>query len=305
MEQCGVAPGACDAPTPEDCADDDCDGQIDEGLSCACTPEVCNGRDDDCNNVVDDVPAGSCGLNIGICRPGTTRCVPDGMGGASAVCDGATGPRAEDCNGADDNCNGIVDDVASRVCYPMGFLGCTYNAGTGNYDCRGQCQPGLQACVMASWDQSACSGAITPLAEVPCDQRDNNCDGLVDENDPTPNDQCYPAAVAGCTRSGNSWTCVGECKTGQLACDVNTGAPGCNNPITPFGRGLRRQGQRLRRHDRRGLRRRRRLRQRGDRPLPQDRQEDLQLRRHRHRLQRRRDHPGRRGVRRRGQRLRR
>jgi hypothetical protein len=232
MEQCGVAPG-CTAPTPEDCADDDCDGQTDEGLSCACTPEVCNGRDDDCNNVVDDVPAGACGLNIGICRPGTTRCVPDGMGGASAVCDGATGPRAEDCNGDDDNCNGIVDDVASRVCYPMGFLGCTYNAGTSSYACKGQCQPGLQACVMGSWEQSACSGAITPLAEVPCDKRDNNCDGLVDENDPTPNDRCYPAGVVGCTQSGSTFTCVGECRTGQLACDANTGAPTCNNPITP------------------------------------------------------------------------
>src|SRR5262249_49095994 len=28
-EQCGIAPG-CEAPTPEDCADDDCDGLIDE-----------------------------------------------------------------------------------------------------------------------------------------------------------------------------------------------------------------------------------------------------------------------------------
>ena len=233
MEQCGVAPGACGAPTPEDCADDDCDGQVDEGLSCACTPEICNGRDDDCNNVVDDVPAGTCGLEIGICRPGMARCVSDGMGGANLVCEGATGPQPEDCNNADDNCNGIVDDVASRVCFPVGFMGCTYNASTRSYDCRGQCQPGLQACVMGSWEQSACVGSITPLPEVPCDQRDNNCDGLVDENDPTPNDQCYPGGVPGCTSSSGSWTCVGECRTGRLVCDANTGAPSCTNAVTP------------------------------------------------------------------------
>ena len=73
MEQCGVAPGTCDAPTPEDCADDDCDGQIDEGLSCLCRPEICNGMDDDCNGVVDDIPTTPCGLAVGICTPGTAR----------------------------------------------------------------------------------------------------------------------------------------------------------------------------------------------------------------------------------------
>jgi hypothetical protein len=233
MEQCGVAPGACNAPTPEDCADDDCDGQVDEGLSCACTPEVCNGRDDDCNNVIDDLPDGTCGLNIGICRPGISRCVSNGMGGANLVCEGGTGPRTEDCNNADDNCNGIVDDVASRVCFPTGFMGCTYNPTTRSYECRGQCQPGLQACLNGSWDQSACDGAITPLAEVPCDHRDNNCDGLTDENDPTPNDQCYPAGVVGCSLAGGMWTCVGECRTGRSACDATLGVPACMNAVIP------------------------------------------------------------------------
>jgi hypothetical protein len=58
QEVCGIAPG-CLAPTPADCADENCDGQIDEGLSCGCAyqPEVCNGLDDNCNGIVDDVPS--------------------------------------------------------------------------------------------------------------------------------------------------------------------------------------------------------------------------------------------------------
>jgi Notch 1 len=230
MEQCGIAPGPCAAPTAEDCADDDCDGQVDEGLSCACTPELCNGRDDDCNNVVDDIAGGTCGLAVGSCRSGTPRCVADGTGGATLVCQGATGPQAEACNGADDNCNGIVDDVPSRVCFPIGFLGCTYDPGAGRYDCKGQCQPGLQACVMGSWDQGACVGSIIPVPEIPCDKRDNNCDGATDENDPITGDRCYPA-MTGCTRAGDGWACLGECRTGLLVCDATTGAQRCSDAV--------------------------------------------------------------------------
>jgi hypothetical protein len=231
MEQCGIAPGPCAAPTAEDCADDDCDGQVDEGLSCACTAELCNGRDDDCNNVVDDIAQGSCGLAVGLCRQGTPRCVADGQGGASLICDGAIGPQPEDCNGDDDNCNGIVDDLPSRVCFPTGFLGCSYDAGSNRYQCQGQCQPGLQACEMGSWDQSACLGAVTPVPEIPCDKRDNNCDGATDENDPGPQDRCFPARAEGCTGAGDSWTCLGACRTGLLICDATTGAASCDGAV--------------------------------------------------------------------------
>jgi MYXO-CTERM domain-containing protein len=233
MEVCGVAPGACGAPTAEDCADDDCDGQIDEGLSCLCRPEICNGLDDDCNGVVDDIPTTPCGLMVGICTAGTARCVPNGMGGASTVCQGGTGPQTEDCNGLDDNCNGIVDDVPARACFPTGFMGCTFNMMTRTFDCKGQCSPGNQICTMGSWANSSCVGAITPIPEVPCDMRDNNCDGLTDENNPVTGDQCYPTGITGCTANGASFTCVGECKPGQRVCDGATGAINCVNAVTP------------------------------------------------------------------------
>ena len=69
------------------------------------------------------------------------------------MCEGGTGPQAEDCNGLDDNCNGIVDDVPARACFPTGFMGCTFNMTTRTFDCQGQCQPGNQICTMGSLGQ--------------------------------------------------------------------------------------------------------------------------------------------------------
>ncbi|MBN2362210.1 MAG: SUMF1/EgtB/PvdO family nonheme iron enzyme [Deltaproteobacteria bacterium] len=47
----------------------------------------------------------------------------------------------------------------------------------------GECQPGTQECVAGRW--GACSGAIAGVDEIPCDAKDNDCDGWTDE-DPCP-----------------------------------------------------------------------------------------------------------------------
>ncbi len=48
-----------------------------------------------------------CGSAVGECRPGVQRCEPDGFFGP---CLGAVGPFEEECNGLDDNCDGVADD---------------------------------------------------------------------------------------------------------------------------------------------------------------------------------------------------
>jgi hypothetical protein len=228
-EQCGTLAG-CQAPSAADCADENCDGTIDEGLSCTCAskPEVCNGLDDNCNGIVDDIAQVACGLNLGACKSGVTVCTPDGAGGQSVVCQGAIGPTAEICDGIDNDCNGLVDDLA-RSCYPDATSGCSYNATTQAWSCVGACATGMQACSEGKWQP--CVGAVTPVTEIACDGLDNNCDSLVDENNPLSTNVCYPTGTAGCDVT--SGKCIGQCALGYTACAANKMGLTCTGASVP------------------------------------------------------------------------
>ncbi|MBI5491048.1 MAG: VCBS repeat-containing protein [Deltaproteobacteria bacterium] len=100
--------GVCCVPAAETCngVDDDCDGETDEGLGCCATaPETCNGVDDDCDGETDEggvCEAGEVGFQAALLDDGGSTDI-DGDGRADAcarsgegvVCHLATGAGFE------------------------------------------------------------------------------------------------------------------------------------------------------------------------------------------------------------------
>ncbi len=99
---------------------------------------------------------------VGLCRPGTRMCLPSGMWDR---CRFQVLPQREECNGQDDDCNGLVDDDFSTK-------GNTCSTGK-----PGPCKIGIQECRNG---QLFCREYRTPKAEV-CNNVDDDCDGTVDE----------------------------------------------------------------------------------------------------------------------------
>lgn len=176
--------------------DNNCDGQIDEGL-----PNCCQaGQSRTCGAVA---PKGEC-------KKGTQFCDQNRKWSA---CVGEVGPIAEICDGKDNNCDGRVDEDLSDCCLPGSTASC------GTVAPKGECKEGTKTC-----DQNRkwgfCLGEIKPTTEI-CDGKDNNCDGQVDEN---LTQDCY---------TGPSGTFnVGLCKGGKKTCR-NGIWQACVNEVKP------------------------------------------------------------------------
>lgn len=191
--------------------DDDCDGQLDEkdcvpgsckskddcpenrecknGL-CAriCTREICKDRkDNDCDGQIDEKYCFPVKCDASNPCPPLFEC---SQSQCKRVC------KKERCHdGWDNDCDGKVDEgCPPKACIPGQKKTCF--SGPPKAVFTGSCKPGVQTCVDFLW--STCKGEVLPSAERCGDRKDNDCDGLVDEN---------------CTSSG----CVADkdCKQGQ------------------------------------------------------------------------------------------
>ncbi|MBK7859141.1 MAG: hypothetical protein IPJ65_11080 [Archangiaceae bacterium] len=188
--------------------------------------ETCNNLDDDCNGAVDNGNPGggtSCSTGqLGICAAGTLTCQA-----GSVSCVRTQGPTTETCNGLDDNCDGNVDEGVTRTCFagPAG----TFTGSCPGPNCvpRGVCVGVSQSCSAGAFPtcDATTAGQTLPGAET-CNNRDDDCNGTVDNGNPGGGTSCNTGQLGICAPGTNT------CQAGVINCVRNVANPGtetCNN----------------------------------------------------------------------------
>jgi hypothetical protein len=127
--------------------------------SCNCEDKLVAAPDILCGKPCFELPQD---VLVGACKSGVYVCDDDNQ---VTGCKDQVWPKEESCDGADNNCNGEVDEYLGR-------------------SCRSECGEGWEICVEGKW---YCDAHI-PYDEV-CDGADNDCDGIVDNLKITP--PCY------------------------------------------------------------------------------------------------------------------
>jgi hypothetical protein len=266
---CGACGNVCSFPNAlaacagGKCVRGDClPGSLDlnqqplDGCEYACTvsnegQELCDDRDNDCDGEVDEATAkqtdldncGACGnrcaflnggasCSAGQCRLGTCA---DGWKNANGMeADGCECAQSnggiEVCDGFDNDCNGMVDDVADRNFEndPQNCGGCRINCTVlphANGTCRGN-SCAVLACEIGHHDQDgnvmngceiSCPGGSPGSPEV-CDGIDNDCDGKLDAADDD-----LQAVSNFCAARGECAGTVPRCTGGQWLCEYGAG----------------------------------------------------------------------------------
>ena len=211
--------------------------------------EICNGLDDDCNEVVDDVSpdltqlrvdklnCGACGNRCQatnaipfcadgacgfVCSPGWSDIDEQEENGCEVQCVTTNG-AVEECDGKDNDCDRAIDEDFDFYNDPTHCGGCHQTCdllGVAEHICevgdclKGRCGPGFQ-----DLDGDPANGCEYPCIAVGdevevCDGADNDCDGLVDSDD----EDLAPPNFA-CLNLGVCVDAVAGCIDGRWRCD--------------------------------------------------------------------------------------
>ena len=176
-----------DGAKPETCnaVDDDCDGDTDEDLGTStcglgecvhtapnclagipqmcnplegASPEQCDLLDNDCDGFADE------DFDLIWCGQGQCFHAVDGcLDGQLQECDPLQGATGEVCDGIDNDCNGVVDDgLGTTICG------------------QGACLHSINNC--DNGQQVLCN-PMDGAQDESCDEVDNDCDGVIDNED--------------------------------------------------------------------------------------------------------------------------
>lgn len=242
MRPCGTDIGDCEIGT-QSCEATGTWGACEDGVSPAV--EVCGGGDEDCDGTTDNglnacggactlagVPGAACdGADGDMCTEGTWSC----SGPNDLSCSDTTTNTVEACNGADDDCDGALDEGCACIDGSMQTCGSSVGA----------CELGTQMCIGGMWD--LCAGGTGPMIET-CNDIDDDCNSMTDETFPSKGMACT-AGMGACTTAG---VLVCSADGSGVVCDAVPGAPAlemCNGsdddcdgaadegcPATPVGR---------------------------------------------------------------------
>jgi hypothetical protein len=211
--------GTCTALGDEVCnrLDDDCDGKIDEDFDMMTNVRHCGGCDQPCraDNAETSCEAGQC--KVGMCLAGFADL--DTKSGCEYRCP-IFPAAAEDCNGVDDDCDGVVDE---ELVAPSGDTLCRHTKGTPCEHVKVVCTTREKKTTwfcdypsVVDFDPVVPDGIL--LEEQRCDGADNDCDGRADEPWPELGEPCDDGKIGPC-RDGGAMRCTDNQKS--TICDLS------------------------------------------------------------------------------------